>query len=380
MKILHVVNISFVLPNFIGEQFDHFIAKGMKIYVACTPSSHFDSYSQEKGFVPVRVNILREINIFADLKAIFALRKVIIEQKIDIVIGHTPKGAMIAMIASFLANNSKRIYFRHGLMYETSTGLRRFLLKSVEKLTGQLASKVVCVSRSIVEKSEEDHLNDPEKNLLLNEGSCNGVNLTKFSVKNINRQSTINLNTLFEINENDKVVGYVGRLVKDKGIEELLSAWRILERTRSDIKLLLVGPFEDRDSIEDDDKAYVDNSKSIIHAGLQYDVSCFYSLMDVFILPSYREGFGQVILEASAMQLPIITTRSTGCINAILEGKTGIYCDINPEDIARKIEFYLDNPSLAKAHGENGRLFVERNYDQEIIWEEIEEKVLEIEK
>ncbi len=380
MKILHVVNISFVLPYYIGDQFDYMLTKDIEIYVACTPSEHFYEYTDEKKFTAIPVDILREINLIADIRAIFILKNKIISENIDIVIGHTPKGAMIAMIAAFLAGVSNRIYFRHGLMYETSRGIKKIMLKTIEKLTATLATKVICVSESVMSKSNEERLNRSDKNFILNKGTCNGIDLAKFTLQNVNLDHINHLREEYNITKNDIVIGYVGRLVNDKGINELLSAWRLLKLQYSNIKLLMVGPFEERDSISIENKKYITLESSIIHTGLITNVLPYYSLMHIFILPSYREGFPTVVLEASAMEIPIITTKSTGCVDSIVENETGIFTEITPLGILEKIMYYLKNPTIAKSHGKAGREYVINNFRQEIIWNELYEKFLKINK
>jgi len=153
MKILHVVNTSFVLPYFLGDQIEHFTKTGVKIYIACHPSSHLREFGNMHNCTVKEVEIIREISFSSDFRAIMDLRKFIKNEKIDIVIGHTPKGGLIGMVAAYFSNVEKRIYFRHGLMYETSKGFKRLLLIFVEKLTGYLATKVVCVSDSVRKRS-----------------------------------------------------------------------------------------------------------------------------------------------------------------------------------------------------------------------------------
>lgn len=374
-KILHVVNISFVLPYYIGDQFDYFRKKDYDLFVACTPSEHLFSYGLEKGFKTFGVNILRAINPVADIKAICILVRIIKNNNIDIVIGHTPKGAMIAMIAASIAGVKQRIYFRHGLMYETSTGLKKKLLIGIEKLTGRLAKRVVCVSNSVINKSIKLNLNKPDKNILLNKGTCNGINLNRMLPLLGKDQKLLEQ---LGIAVNDRVIGYVGRLVNDKGINELLEAWRLITSQYNNVKLLLVGPFEERDSISEATKEIMNTTGTIIHTGLINDVVPYYNVMDVFILPSYREGFPTVVLEASAMRLPVITTRSTGCVDSIVEEHTGIFTEISSSAIAEALKYYLANPDIARQHGINGRKFVEDNFNQEIIWKEIESKVLKL--
>lgn len=374
-KVLHVVNISFVLPYFIGDQFDFFSKKGITFHVACQPSKHFTEYATEKNFIPVGANVLREINFIEDLKAIFFLTKYIKKERITIVIGHTPKGGLIAMIAGWLAGAKKRVYFRHGIMFETSKGFKRIVLKSIEQITGFLATQVVCVSPSVIEVSNEQSLNNPSKNVLLHKGTCNGIDILRYNRDSIALPLIKELKEKYKISDACKIIGYTGRLVNDKGINELIGAWKIVKIRYPLAKLLLVGPFEVRDSLSEEVRNIIISDESIIHTGLVYNTEAHYALMDIFILPSHREGFGQVNLEAASMKLPVLTTNVTGCKNSILDGVTGIFITNQPEDIAEKIGFYLDNPEIAKTHGCNGRAFVSDNFRQEVVWAEIEKKV-----
>ncbi|RXK81839.1 glycosyltransferase family 4 protein [Filimonas effusa] len=371
MKCLHVVNISFVLPYYIGGQFDFLRDKGVSFYVACTPSEFLNQYAEEKNFFSIPITVAREINIIKDVKSVFELVRVIRKNKIDVVIGHTPKGGLLAMTASYLAGRKNRIYFRHGLMYETSKGMKKVLLKSIEKLTGMLASKVVCVSPSVLEISNREALSDAGKNIILNRGTCNGIDLRRFNKTAVCHKRVEEVRRKYGINSDKKIIGYVGRLVNDKGINELVGGWRLLREKYSDIILLLAGPFEDRDSLPERTKEVLRNDESIICTGLIDEVELFYSMMDFFILPSYREGFPTVVLEASAMELPVLTTRVTGCCDSIRDGETGCFIENDPTDIANKMKYYLDNPEIAKEHGRNGRIFVEKNFQQEIIWNDI---------
>lgn len=376
-KILHVINISFVLPYFIGDQFEYFINNGYELHVACTPSTHLKNYSNKKKFSFLEVKIAREINIITDIIAIFKLVIYIKNNNIDIVIGHTPKGGLLAMISGFLSGKSKLIYFRHGLMYETSHGFKRIILKFIEKFTGILANKVICVSPSVLDQSNKNLLSAKCKNIILANGTCTGIDtFQKFNVNNINIDNIVNLRSQLGIEQDDLVLGYVGRMVNDKGIIELLDAWKILKLKYVNLKLLLVGPFEERDSICDSYKDFILTEPTIKYVGLSDETNIYYALMDVFVLLSYREGFPTVVLEASSMGIPIVTTKSTGCIDSIIPGKTGLFTDLCINSIVDKISLYIDDISLRKEHGKNGRNFVQKKFQQEIVWESLK-KVIE---
>ncbi|SMC79213.1 glycosyltransferase family 4 protein [Pedobacter nyackensis] len=377
MKVLHVVNISFVIPYYLGAQIDYLQQRKIDIFIACTPSEHLFEYANEKGFIPLGVSILREISVLQDLKAVWTLRKLIKKERIDIVIGHTPKGALIGMLAGYLSGTKKRIYFRHGLVYETSKGLKRIVLKTIERFTGFLSTKVVCVSPSVLEISNREKLSNSLKNVILNKGTCNGLDAEgTFNRHLVSDTALKQLKTKYLLEDNDRVIGYVGRLVNDKGICELISAWQEICKEHNHVKLLLAGPFERRDSIDDATKKVIMEEPSIIHTGLISDVVTHYALMDIFILPSHREGFPTVVLEASAMELPVITTNVTGCRDAIVPGETGRFTNINPTAIAENVGYYLDNFEQAKLDGMNGRKFVISNFNQLGIWEKIERELI----
>ncbi|MFH6999050.1 glycosyltransferase family 4 protein [Flavobacterium sp. FlaQc-57] len=376
-KVLHVITVSFVINHFFGEQFKYLKKEsGNEYHLACTFSSDLVEFSQKLDFIPFEVEITREISPLKDLKAILKIYRYIKENKIDIVVGHTPKGGMVAMIASFLAGISNRIYFRHGIIYETSTGIKRTILKNIERLTGFFAKKIVCVSYSVKEISEKDKLNTSLKNIVLGLGTCNGIDTNdRFNPERKNSEDIKALMSKYNISQDDKVVGYVGRLVKDKGIDDLILAWEMVKIKSPQAKLLLVGPIEERDSISDYSKSIIASDSSIIFTDFVLDSSIYFGLMKIFVLPTYREGFPTVSLEASSMNLPVIITKATGCSESIIENKTGMFISNEPLDIANKILFYLESENIAKQHGIEGRHFVQENFEQTKIWDQIAEKL-----
>jgi glycosyltransferase involved in cell wall biosynthesis len=369
MNILHVVNVSFVLPYFLGNQIDYFQKNGDKIYIACSNSEELAEFCEAKGIVFLPIPVFRGINPIADLYALVNLLFFLRTHKIDLIVGHTPKGGMLAMIAGFIYGIRKRIYFRHGLMFETSRGFVRITLIIFEKFTALLASQIICVSESLLNSSIKFNLNSPFKNVIINHGTCNGIDaLNRFNPNLINKNSKNDLKLKLGIGENDFVVGYVGRLVNDKGIPELVEGWKLLLSDYNNVKLLLVGPFEDRDGIANLYREIINKSEDIIHIGYSKDTVPYYSIMDLFILPSYREGFPTVVLEASAMELPVITTKNTGCIDSIVENSTGIYCEIQKESICSSISYFLSNRSKIFEFGKNGRTLILEKYLQENVW------------
>lgn len=377
-NILHVVNIYFVIPYFLGDQLLFFRERGYKEYIICSPSDEIKHYAKSHLFNYKEVSIERKISIWKDFKAILSTCRYIHKENITIVTGHTPKGALIAMIASFIMGTPIRIYFRHGLVYETATGFKRKLLVWMDRLTSKLATKIVCVSPSICKKSIEDHLNPFNKQLLLSKGTCNGIDISKFNRTTLNEEQVRVLKNKLGLDKYNFVIGFTGRLVRDKGIIELVQAFEILSKRYDKVALLLVGMLEERDALPIEIVEYIRMNSAIISTGYVENskIEYYYALMDVFVLPSYREGFPTSILEASSMQLPVVTTKVTGCIDAIIEDETGMFVENDSLDITKAIEKYAINRELRKKHGSNGRKFVEKNFDQHLIWNEIEKLYL----
>ena len=369
-NILHVVNIYFVLPYFIGDQFKYFKEKGYNMIVVCSPSEYLSDYAQKQGFEYIESPVNRNISISQDFVSIRNICKFVKKQKIDIVVGHTPKGGLLAMIAGWLMRVPIRIYVRHGLVYETSKGLKRFILMSVDRLASFCSTKVVCVSPSVLRKSIEDHLAPAKKQMIWHKGTCNGIDtLNHFNPAVIVPARLADLKARYGIGEEDFVIGYSGRLVRDKGIIELVRAFDKLQLA-DNCKLLLVGMFEKRDALPEDIQERILNDSRIIYTGfINGGMEYFYSMMDIYVLASYREGFPTGVLEAQAMEKPVITTRVTGCCDSIIDGRTGFFVNNTAEDIAEKI----DKIRLDKAiDGCEGRKWVIENFDSRLVWKEIE--------
>jgi glycosyltransferase involved in cell wall biosynthesis len=277
------------------------------------------------------------------------------------------------MLAAYICRIPKRIYLRHGLVYETAHGLKRKLLIATDKLASALATDIVCVSPSVARRSIEDGLNKPSKQLVFANGTCNGIDVNRFNIESVSNKKIKELKSMFGINSEDFVIGYVGRLVRDKGIIELVQAFKQLQYKHNNLKLLLVGMLEERDALPPETVTSIKENPGIITTGyvLNSEIEKYYALMDVFVLPSYREGFPTSVLEASSMGIPVVTTKVTGCIDSIIDGETGLFAEHNSKSLASQISFFY-NKELRKEYGINGRRFVEEQFRQEFIWDEIE--------
>ena len=370
-NILHVVNIYFVLPYFIGGQFAYFRQKGYRMFAVCSESEYLDGYAREQGFGYKVVPVKRSFSVKQDLKSIHQICSYIRKNEIGVIVGHTPKGGLLAMLAGWLMRVPRRIYFRHGLVYETSHGLKRFVLMTVDRISSACATKIVCVSPSVLQRSIEDHLAPADKQLVLGNGTCSGIDTQgKFCPEKIDGDHLAAMRRRWGIADGDWVIGYTGRLVKDKGIIELVSAFRKLKKRYRNMKLLLVGMFEVRDALPEDIQDDIKNDPQIVWTDFQNtDQEYFYAMMNVYVLASYREGFPTGVLEAQSMGVPVVTTRVTGCRDAIVEGRTGLFAEHSADSIAEAITEIHDKKVVS---GTAARKWVVEKFDNLIVWNEIE--------
>ena len=369
--ILHVVNIYFVIPYFLGGQFEYFRELGYELDVVCSESPYWASYASQHNFGYREIPILRSINPIQDFKSIRQICHYIKDRQVGIVVGHTPKGGLLSMVAAWLMRVPKRVYFRHGLVYQTSSGLKRFILMSVDRLASLLATKIVCVSPSVLEQSIKDKLSPAHKQIVLGKGTCSGVDTQgKFNPQNINPEKMSLLTQKWGIEDSDWVVGYTGRLVRDKGIMELVDAFDLVKANNPRLKLLLVGMFEERDALPQEVQNRIKNDPQIVWTDFQNeDMEYFYAMMNVYVLMSYREGFPTGTLEAQSMGVPVITTRVTGCCDSIVEGETGAFVSREPEELGKVIKAMSEGEITFST--ERTRSWVVDNFDNLRVWEEI---------
>jgi glycosyltransferase involved in cell wall biosynthesis len=311
----------------------------------------------------------RRITPLRDLISIWRLYRVLRRFRPDIVHAQTPKGGLLGTIAAWLAATPVRIYHIRGLPYMGAVGVRRFLLRNTERVACTLSHAVLCVSRSVREVAVAEPLCAPDKITVLLGGSGNGVDaLGRFDpVGNAAHRETIRAS--LGIPPNADVIGFVGRIVRDKGVVELAAAWSALRDAYPDTHLLLVGPFEPQDPIPREVETLLRNDPRVHLTGHTLQTAPFYAAMDLVVLPTYREGFPNVPLEAASMELPVVATRIPGCVDAIQDGVTGTL--VPPRDAAAlttAITTYLAHPSLRRAHGQAGRERVLREFRQEAIW------------
>jgi glycosyltransferase involved in cell wall biosynthesis len=345
-------------------------SRGFDLHVISSPGERLDRFAENEGIIAHAIPMAREIKPLKDVVSLARLYRLLRKLRPSIVDAHFPKGAFLGLIAAFLARVPVRVYHLHGLRFSTSTGAKRALLKSTERLSCLLATHIISVSDSVQSAAVEEGLCPPEKVRVLLGGSINGVDTERrFNAALVGKAQRQVTRERMGIPLHATTIGFVGRVVRDKGIVELVAAWKRLREQVADLHLLVVGPFEYQDPLPPEVEGFLRSDERIHLVGFVDDTASMYAAMDLVVLPTYREGFPVTLLEAAAMALPVVATRVTGCVNAVIDGVTGTLVPARDAiTLADAILRYLHDPVLRREHGEAGRERVIRDFQQEALW------------
>ncbi len=364
-KLVHITTVPESL-GFVAGQIDWLKTRGWDVHAISSPGDLLDRFGAEHEIPVYGVPMARAITPLADMRSVGEVTRLLTRLAPDIVHSHTPKGGMIGMMAARAAHVPHKVYHMRGLLTLTATGKRKALLAAAETMTCGLADVVICQSHSLQRNAIAEGLVEANRSTVLLSGS-NGVDSERFNINNFDGAA---LRESFEIPRDAVVAGFVGRLVGDKGIVELTESWSRVSNELPNAHLLIVGPFEERDPVPAKTRRRLEDDPRVHMIGFAHDTAPFYAMMDVLVLPSYREGFPNVPLEAASMGLPVIATDVIGCVDAVQHGVTGT---LVPARDTQLLEFalvdYLSDPDLRRLHGEAGRARVLRDFAPEDIWE-----------
>lgn len=368
---LHVVHVMTVPASlaFLRGQAAFMATRGVRLTAVTSPGPELEPWGRQEGVAVFAVDMPRRVSPIQDLAALARLIRLLRHLRPDLVHAHTPKGGLLGMLAATLAGVPARIYHIRGLPYVAATGRRRALLRTTERISCGLANRVLAVSRSMRDLAVSDGLCAAGKVDVLRGGSGNGVDAVgrfRPAAPEMRRAARRE----FAIPEDAPVIGFVGRLVREKGVGELAEAWRALRAAFPAAHLLLLGPEERQDPVDPAALAALRCDPRAHLLGNVRDTPRGYAAMDVVALPTYREGFPNVALEAAAMALPIVATAVPGCTDAVVDGATGLLVPARDgAALARALGRYLSDSALRAAHGEAARARVLADFGREGIWE-----------
>lgn len=345
-----------------------YINNDFEVVAISSEKELLERFGKEEGIDTYYISMKRPISLWYDFKSLIKFLLFFRKSKPDIVHGNTPKGSLLSMIAAKLTGVPVRIYMCHGLRYQGYTGMMKFLLKTMERISCYCATQVLCVSNGVKATLMADDICKAAKLKVVGNGSANGIDTVKFDRKNIPMDTVL---SIVDPYDNKFVFCFVGRLVKDKGVNELVSAFKRLAGIYNDVKLILVGPLEDNENaIDESTKKEISSNSNIVFWGRQKDIRPFMCASDVFVLPSYREGFGVVLMEAGALGIPCITTDIIGCNEIIQDGVNGkIIPPRNEEALYNVMKWMYDHRNNeVKEMARCARSLVVRRYEQLMVW------------
>ena len=354
--------------NFYRGALKYLQGAGFQPMVLSAPGENLTNISAHEAVPGVAVPMGREIAPLADLLSLCRIYRNLWRLRPAIVDASTPKAGLLTMIAARLAGVPCRVYTLRGLRLETATGMKRALLWATEWIACACSHRVVCVSPSLRARAIGLELVAPDKATVLANGS-GGVDLTRFSPGKRNSAETANLRRRLAIPSGVPVIGFVGRFVRDKGMRQLTEAFQELRTRYPELRLLLVGDFEEGDCVDPETRGFIESDPAITRPGFVNDTAPYYALMDVLVLPTFREGFPGVPLEAQASGVPVVTTTATGAVDSVIDGGTGMLVPVGDTTaLATAIDKLLADADLRARMGRAGRERMERDFHPQVIW------------
>lgn len=368
-KICYVVTIPLTVRAFFVSQLKFLADSGFDVTVVCSNEKNLSNILGEKiRFYPIEIP--RGISVPQMLKAIYNLSNFFQKENFDLVQYSTPNAAFCASVAAYLSGIKIRNYHLMGFRFLGAKGIGKDVLKFLEKITCACSTHIECVSQSNLRLGVCEGIFPESKATVVWNGSTGGVELEKFDYLK-KKQWRKEKRQELGFSEKDVVLGFIGRITRDKGINELLEAFFCLQ---NDVKLLLVGSPEGTDTLNQQLWGRAKESKRVVIHNEVKDIEKYFASIDILLLPSYREGFGNVIIEAGAMGVPSIVSNIPGPIDVVLDGQTGLICKCkNVSSLEEMIRKMIKNERFQEL-GENAHNYVVSHYDSKILCRKIMER------
>lgn len=370
-KICFIVTVSMTIDQFLRFSFKEFKDNGYDIYVIADMSPEYIETLPE--YVKARpVEMSRGVDFFGALQAIRKMVKIFRREKFDLVQYSTPNASFYAALAAKFCRVPVRLYCQWGLVFQSFTGIKKEIFKFIERIVCALSTDVQPDSHGNLELCRKNNFYNEKKSRVVWNGSANGVNINKFQIVNKERYSC-QIRKQYGIDEKAVVLGFVGRVGKEKGFEELMKMFEALIKRFPYLVLLYVGPNEKPDTVDEKYLRFFEECPNVKYTGGWVDdTEKYFAAMDIFIFPTYHEGFGSVTIEAEAMGVPVIVSDVPGPQDAMRDTVTGYKVPVrNVPALVEKASKLIVDEELRIKMGKNARKFVEKNFDEQILLNKI---------
>lgn len=374
-RILRITTVPISLKLLLTGQMKFMKENGFEVLMVSADGKEIQEIIRNEGCEHTVIPFTRQITIFQDLICLFHLIKLIRRFKPDVIHTHTPKAGLLGMLAGKICNTKIKIHTIAGLPLMTAYGFKRKLLIFVEKLTYWSADVILPNSNSIMQFVKENNLTKESKLDMIGKGSSNGISLNRFSVKNVKDQDFIDSKKSINYNPENKYILSVGRVVKDKGVIELVDAFIEIQKKIDNLVLVIVGPLEKERASELLPKhtlEAIENNSNIFHINWSNQVEQYMHLADILVHASFREGFPNVPLQAGAMECPIICSSIPGNIDIVTDKKTGLYFQPgSTNELIKCLNFALEHKTIMREYSKTLRHEIERKFSRKYIHQEL---------
>ncbi|ADX67663.1 glycosyltransferase family 4 protein [Weeksella virosa] len=372
-KLIRITTVPQSLRGLLKGQLKFMSENGFEVIGVSSPGEALKDVEKNEGVKTVGINMTRSITPIQDLKALIQLIQLFRKEKPHIVHTHTPKAGLLGMMAAKIAGVPHRLHTVAGMPLTVATGSKRHLLNQMEKLTYACATKVYPNSFGLEKIILDEKFTSPTKLKVIGNGSSNGIDTSEFDPKKVSEETKKEIRKNLGIKEEDFVFLFVGRVVKDKGINELVQAFINLERNNTNCHLVIVGSYEnDLDPVLPETEKQINNHPKIHAVGYKSNVIDYFAMADVLTFPSYREGFPNVVMQAAAMQLNCIVSDINGCNEIITNSQNGWIVPVKDiEILANRMQWCVDNPIESMAMGMKNREIMISDYERSYVWKEI---------
>lgn len=369
-KLIRITTVPLSLEKLLENQLT-FMSNHFDVIAISSDKNRLEKFGKDNSVKTKHIELTRKITPFQDLKTLWQLYWFLKKERPQIVHSHTPKAGIIGMLAAKLTGVPNRLHTVAGLPLLEATGFKRKVLNIVERLTYKNATNVYPNSYGLEKIILKEKFTKKEKLKVIANGSSNGINTNYFNPDNYSEIDKNELRESLYISKNDFVFVFIGRLVSDKGINELVDTFIKLNSENKNTKLLLVGPLEtELDPLKKETLSEINNTKNIISVGYQQDVRPYFAISDVLTFPSYREGLPNVVLQAGSMNLPSIVTNINGCNEIIEHNHNGLIIAAKDKGtLFNAMNELLNKTSLLKKLQLNARKSIITRYQQQVVWD-----------
>ncbi len=369
MRICRIVTVPFTFATLLYDQLKYIAQQGIELTLISSPGEILDEIGTSLHLRYRPVEMARAPAPWRDFLSLLALVRLFRRKRFDIVHSSTPKAGLLTALAGALARVPVRMHTFTGQVWVGMGGVSRAMMRGCDWLIGHLNTQCYADSQSQRDFLVKERLVSPSRISVLGAGSISGVDLGRFDPSSFKGERRAAQRRDLKVSEKSLVILFVGRLTKDKGICELISTFQMLQVDREDVELVLVGPFEpDRDPLPEETVRELSQNPRIHAVGFSREPEKYMGIADLFCLPSYREGFGSVVIEAAAMGVPAVVSRVVGLVDAVVDRETGLLVPPkDPEALRRALTEMLSEPATRHRMGRAARERAMRDFDAQIV-------------